>query len=136
MDIEAIVKKYGCGQFGIEEVVRAALTELSEAHAIELRAYEATVENLNERIRQMEAEQVPDMFWSAENPEEGGLFASEIADNLADNLMAGESAEFEIFCAKKLPTQVMKVSVAEDGKGMDWDWVAAAPQPKKENGND
>lgn len=39
--------------------IRNALTEQAETHAIEMRAYEATVANLNERIRQLEAERVP-----------------------------------------------------------------------------
>lgn len=64
MDIEAIVKKYErlipAGAYTLGEGIRAALTELSETHAIELRAYEATVANQAERIRQLEAERVPD----------------------------------------------------------------------------
>ena len=40
--------------------MRNALTEQAETHAIELRAYEATVANLEQRIRQLEAERVPD----------------------------------------------------------------------------
>lgn len=40
--------------------MKAALTELSAAHAIELRAYEATVANLEQRVRELEAERVPD----------------------------------------------------------------------------
>lgn len=64
MDIEAIVKKhldanwYGedsTGYDDVAEAMRDALTELSAAHAIEMRAYEATVQNQAERIRQLEA---------------------------------------------------------------------------------
>jgi len=110
----------------------ATLRAQAETHAMELRAYEATVQNLEERIRQLEKEWVPDMFWSAENPEEGGLHASEIAENLADNLDHGESADFDILCAKKYPTQTMRVSVSDDGKGVDWKWIAAAPAQEKE----
>ena len=36
--------------------MRAALTEQAEAHALELRAYEATVQNLEQRIRELESE--------------------------------------------------------------------------------
>lgn len=36
--------------------MRAALTEQAETHAIELRAYEATVQNLEQRIRELEHE--------------------------------------------------------------------------------
>ena len=38
----------------------AALTEQAETHALELRAYEATVQNLEQRIRELEAQRVPD----------------------------------------------------------------------------
>lgn len=77
MDIEAIVKKHlkrdgwSFSRDGeCAEAIRAALTEaescmamehnlkmlqVEAAHAIELRAYEATVENLEERIRELEA---------------------------------------------------------------------------------
>ena len=63
MNIEELVKKhldanwYGedsTGYDDVAEAIRAALTELSAAHAIELRAYEATVANQAERIRQLE----------------------------------------------------------------------------------
>lgn len=60
MDIEAIVINtarawaYDKGTSWTDHM-RAALTELSAAHAIELRAYEATVQNMAERIRQLEA---------------------------------------------------------------------------------
>ena len=40
--------------------MRAALTKQAETHAIELRAYEATVQNLEQRIRELEAQRVPD----------------------------------------------------------------------------
>lgn len=69
MNIEAIVKKLSLAIFDwdtqwgmngdgpdLENVIRAALTDLSESHAIELRACEATVENRAERIRQLEAD--------------------------------------------------------------------------------
>jgi predicted RNase H-like nuclease (RuvC/YqgF family) len=36
--------------------IRAALTEQAATHALELRAYEATVANLEQRIRELEAE--------------------------------------------------------------------------------
>lgn len=60
MDIEAIVINtarawaYDKGTSWTDHM-RAALTELSAAHAIEMRAYEATVQNLQSRIRQLEA---------------------------------------------------------------------------------
>ncbi len=40
--------------------MRAAITEQAETHALELRAYEATVANLEERIRQLESQRVPE----------------------------------------------------------------------------
>lgn len=60
MDIEAIVKKHSGSLWLHERPLRAALTELAAIHAIELRAYEATVVNQAERIRQLEAERVPE----------------------------------------------------------------------------
>lgn len=43
-----------------EPALLKKLKDMAETHAIELRAYEATVANLNERIRQLEAERVPE----------------------------------------------------------------------------
>ena len=69
IEIEAIVKKYStcapeCSydfdRYSAEVMLREALTELAETHAIELRAYEATVQNQAERIRQLEAERQQD----------------------------------------------------------------------------
>lgn len=55
MNIEELVQKYErlipAGAYTLSEGIRAALTELSETHAIELRAYEATVANLVEALR-------------------------------------------------------------------------------------
>jgi len=59
-NIEALVKKHWDeADFMDRGHFIDALTEQAEAHAIELRAYEATVANLEGRIRQLEAERVP-----------------------------------------------------------------------------
>lgn len=64
MDIEELVKKYA-GEWGeytqmaVESSIRAALTELAAEHALEMRAQDATIANLQERVRQLEAERVP-----------------------------------------------------------------------------
>lgn len=58
-NIEALVKKHSRAFSGDVRGLRNALTEQAETHAIELRKYEAIVANLNERIRQLEAERVP-----------------------------------------------------------------------------
>ena len=44
----------------VARVVEKALAEQAATHAIELRAYEATVANLNQRIRELEAQRVPE----------------------------------------------------------------------------
>ena len=60
MFIEELVKKHfdrwvTDTEFGNVEVhLRAALTEQAETHAVELRAYETTVANLEQRIRELE----------------------------------------------------------------------------------
>ena len=64
MDIEELVQKYAGDVRLVGDVMRAALTEQAETHAIEMRAYEATVENQAERIRQLEAERVPEWIES------------------------------------------------------------------------
>lgn len=55
MNIEELVKKYErlipASAYTLSEGIRAALTEQAETHAIELRAYEATVQNLVEALR-------------------------------------------------------------------------------------
>lgn len=38
------------------------LKDMAETHARELRAYEATVENLEQRVRELEAERVPEGY--------------------------------------------------------------------------
>lgn len=65
MNIEELAKKYVAIHGFIDgltsaDAMRAALTEQAEAHALELRAYEATVQNLEQRIRELEAQRVPD----------------------------------------------------------------------------
>lgn len=74
----------------------------------------------------------PDMFWSAENPEDGGLTVSEIAETLSDNLMPGESGEYEIMCAKKLPNRTLRVMVQADHSDYDYEWLPAKPAPDQE----
>lgn len=63
-NIEALVKKhikFVCITVaGNKEMLRNALTEQAETHAMELRAYEATVQNLEQRIRDLEKERVPE----------------------------------------------------------------------------
>ncbi len=55
MNIEELVKKQLLKRFfthdDIATAIRAALTEQAETHALELRAYEATVANLVEALR-------------------------------------------------------------------------------------
>ncbi len=43
-------------ELACESAIRAALTEQAETHALELRAYEATVQNLEQRIRDLQLE--------------------------------------------------------------------------------
>lgn len=50
-NIEALVKKHAGTLWLHETPIRNALTELSETHALELRAYETTVANLEGRIQ-------------------------------------------------------------------------------------
>ena len=60
MSIEELVKKYlDRNGWRTAKALRAALTEQACLHHIELRAYEATVENLEQRIRELEAQRVP-----------------------------------------------------------------------------
>lgn len=60
-NIEALVKKHtdrydNMAYATVEGCIEDAVTELSETHALELRAYETTVANLEGRIAQMEKE--------------------------------------------------------------------------------
>jgi uncharacterized protein YaaN involved in tellurite resistance len=61
MSIEELVKKHA-GEWGeytqlaVESSIRAALIEQAATHAIELRAYEATVQNLEQRIKDLQLE--------------------------------------------------------------------------------
>lgn len=60
MDIEELVKKQLLKRFftpdDMATAIRAALTEQAETHAMELRAYETTVQNLEQRIRELEVQ--------------------------------------------------------------------------------
>lgn len=51
MNTEELVKKHTGRHYSAEEDVRSALTEQAATHAIELRAYEATVASLVEALR-------------------------------------------------------------------------------------
>ena len=67
--IEELAKKFAGGLLGVtfraaENVLRAALTELAAEHAMEMRAQDATIANLQERVRQLEAERVPEWIES------------------------------------------------------------------------
>ena len=56
-NIEALVKKHmnESDWYNFpEESLREAVTDQAETHALELRAYEATVQNLEQRIRELE----------------------------------------------------------------------------------
>lgn len=44
----------------IRDAIREAIAEQAATHARELSAYEATVENLEQRIRELEAQRVPE----------------------------------------------------------------------------
>ena len=59
MSIDELVKKHAGSLWLHEWTIRAALTEQAKTHAIELRAYEATVQNLEQRIRELEAQRIP-----------------------------------------------------------------------------
>lgn len=50
------------GEVSLADLIQAALDEQAETHALELRAYEATVQNLEGRIAQMEKERVPSLY--------------------------------------------------------------------------
>lgn len=60
MSIDELVKKHKT-YTEHDVALEAALTEQAATHAIELRAYETTVENLEQRIRELEAQRVPDV---------------------------------------------------------------------------
>lgn len=58
MNIEELVKKHlDRNGWRTAKALRAALTEQACLHHIELRAYEATVQNLEQRIRELEAKE-------------------------------------------------------------------------------
>lgn len=44
----------------VSEFIARRFAEQAEMHAIELRAYEATVQNLEQRIRELESQRVPE----------------------------------------------------------------------------
>ena len=60
MSIDELVKKHAASLWLHEWTIRAALTEQAKTHAMELRAYETTVQNLEQRIRELEAQRVPE----------------------------------------------------------------------------
>ncbi len=116
MNIEELVKKHfdrwvTDTEFGNVEVhLRAAITEQAETHALELRAYEATVANLEERIRQLESQRVP----------EGLKLVPEIATDRMVSVGMDEDHRLDACDAAILWTVML----------------AAAPQQKKEPRHD
>lgn len=89
--------------------MRAALTEQAETHAIELRAYEATVENLNQRIRDLqlellangEARRVPLGILEATINLVEGLPAIDWRNSKTGMRLKDASAWAEFYCAAK-----------------------------------
>ena len=74
----------------------AALTEQAETHALELRAYEATVQNLEQRIRELEAQRVPEGWKlvpieaTQEMLKESGLYDDDTIEVNSAASMAGQ----------------------------------------------
>ena len=50
------------GEVSLADLIQAAVDEQAETHALELRAYEATVQNLDQRIREIEAQRAPEGY--------------------------------------------------------------------------
>lgn len=129
MDVEELVQKYICRNgwsFAHDgecaEAIRAALTEaescmamehnlkmlqVDAAHAIEMRAYEATVANLEARVRELEAERGVPEGWQP--------VPAEPTDEMIDHGCDAADA--------------FRVDIVRAYQAM----LSAAPQPKKEN---
>lgn len=122
MDIEELVEKHirrNGWSFSHDgecaDTIRAALTELSETHAIEMRAYEATVENLEAKVRELESGMVPD-GWQ--------LVPVEPTPDMIDAVLGYANGND----LKLLGADLLRIEIWHDWRAM----LAAAQQPKKE----
>lgn len=90
--------------------------QLTDEHARELRAYEATVENLEAKVAALVAEssglKSNLMFWDWDDPEMPYESPEEIADSYG--LKSGE--EFTVMVAEKMPNRVYRASGIDDGQ--------------------
>ena len=86
--------------------MRAALTEQAAVHAIELRAYEATVENLEQRIRELEAQRVP----------EGWRLVPEIATDRMVSVGMDEDHRLDACDAAILWTAMLAAAAPKEGE--------------------
>lgn len=132
MDIEELVQKHYAEWVADKdalwtECMTKALKDQAETHAIELRAYEATVQNQAERIRQLEAERVPDGW-------------IQVSDRLPDSdvsfLAVTDCAGDIHISTMRLPVLIAK-NEKQSGEFIrervtHWMPLPAAPQPKKE----
>ena len=114
-------------QFVASQTSHVTQTELSETHAIEMRAYEATVANLEQRILELEAERVPDGW-------------IQVSDRLPDSdvsfLAVTDCAGDIHISTMRLPVLIAK-NEKQSGEFIrervtHWMPLPAAPQPKKE----
>ena len=82
-----------------------------------------------------DGQNVPDMFWLADNNEEmRGFNEWEFADSVGQDMDEGETKEVRVQLAKSLPDRWMRISVDSEGEA-HWGWVKR-PQPPAQGGDD
>lgn len=76
-------------------------------------------------------EWVPNMFWNADCPEDGGVLTEhELAEQCGQDLRTGESLVIDVMCAKELPARQMLITVDENDE-LQWGWRVQPPKSKE-----
>ena len=102
--------------------MRAALTEQAETHALELRAYEATVANFEQRIKDLQLEMLAN--GEAQSVPEGWIAVSERLPEPGKVVMAyykNYVGDDRIICAFHAPKHTLEVACHDDESCFDYD---------------
>lgn len=116
-----------------KEAIDLLLQEPNLSAKVSSKLLEMTQELSNKLAEEIGKDEA-DQFWSEGNPEDGCNDAQELADQIADDLIAGEDVTVKVWCSKRLPSRKMFVTVTEenDTRQVLWRWIEDKPESSNE----
>lgn len=116
-----------------KEAIDLLLQEPNLSAKVSSKLLEMTQELSNKLAEEIGKDEA-DQFWSEGNPEDGCNDAQELADQIADDLIAGEDVTVKVWCSKRLPSRKMFVTVTEenDTREVVWRWIEDKPESSNE----